>query len=148
MRTHLLTSPQLDEILKQLDDEGVTYHFTAGSRNDDGSMDMHLVAEHPDADSLDLILQLTPYGGYMVWATRENLQPPQPSELKPFTVWCRESNNTGTTWIDNVDATDVEDAKVKAVEKCAQDWQQDSDGITCIGVAEGDVKILDWDDIE
>jgi hypothetical protein len=75
--------------------------------------------------------------------------------LKKFTVFCRESNNTGTTWIDSVRAKDVEDAKVKAVKKCAKDWgydEEDHEGnpeedITCIGVAKGNVVILDWDDL-
>lgn len=67
---------------------------------------------------------------------------------KTFTIWCRESDGTGTTWIDCVKATDVEDAKTKGLEKCARDWGFPStDGISCIGVAKGNVKIVHWEDI-
>ncbi len=79
---------------------------------------------------------------------------------KTFTVFCRESDDTGTTWISTVQAKDVEDAKRKAVLACADDWGYsddeddddearcgDIDDIVCIGVAKGNVKILDWEDI-
>lgn len=67
---------------------------------------------------------------------------------KTFTVWCRESNGTGTTFIDTVESADRETAKVDGVRACADAWGwDDTSGITCIGVAEGDVNVLFWEDI-
>lgn len=71
---------------------------------------------------------------------------------KTFTVFCQDRYDPGTTWIDSVQASGVEDAKRKAVKKCADDWGYAGevdlvDSIACIGVAKGNVQILDWEDI-
>lgn len=72
--------------------------------------------------------------------------------LKTYTVFCRESNNLGTTWIDTVEARDVEGAKSLGREKCAQEWGEafcnNYDAIAVIGVAEGNVKIVFWEDLD
>lgn len=66
-----------------------------------------------------------------------------------FTVFIRQSNNQGTTYITSSDATNIEDAKTDALAQCMEDWDvEDEDHIVVIGVAEGDVKILEWDDLE
>jgi hypothetical protein len=70
-----------------------------------------------------------------------------------FTVFCRESNNEGTTWVGAVQARDIEEAGDIALEACAAEWSSDGptwspDDIIVLGVAEGDVKILEWNDPE
>lgn len=72
-------------------------------------------------------------------------------ELADFTVFCRQANNQGTTWIDTVKAHHLEEAMHAGKIKCADDWGYDSwqlNDIVVVGVAEGDVRILMWDDLE
>lgn len=78
--------------------------------------------------------------------------------LKPYTVFCKESDNTGTSWIGFVLAESLELAKSGGLEQCCNDWNgfdhlfdEDSiytpDNVSVIGVAEGDVNILFWEDL-
>jgi hypothetical protein len=72
-------------------------------------------------------------------------------ELPTFTVFCRQCNNEGTTWIDTVQAKDMHAAMHAGKIKCANDWGYDSwqvNDIAVIGVAQGDIQILMWDDLE
>lgn len=65
-----------------------------------------------------------------------------------YTAFCQSASGAGTIWIDRVAAPDVEAAKQAAREKCASDWEyEDPADIHVLGIAEGDVKILDWEDI-
>jgi hypothetical protein len=77
---------------------------------------------------------------------------------KTFTVFCQEADGTGTIWISSVQARDLEDAKLVGLQECADDWGYSDDpdnedacgtlsDIHVLGVAEGTVKILDWEDI-
>lgn len=73
--------------------------------------------------------------------------------LKTFTVFCRDASNTGTTWIGSVEAEDQEEAAMLGRKQCLEDWTNnnslvDLEDIVALGVAEGDVKILAWDDPE
>lgn len=71
--------------------------------------------------------------------------------LGEFTVFCRQSNNSGTTWIKTVSAATLEEAKHVGRIHCAEDWGYDGhqlDQITVIGVIRGSAEILMWDDIE
>lgn len=63
-----------------------------------------------------------------------------------FTVFCAEANGQGTVWIDAIEADGLEDAKAVGREKCANAWDCDIDDVDVIGVAEGDVNILFWED--
>ena len=65
-----------------------------------------------------------------------------------YTAFCRDADGSGTTWIEDVDASNVEAAKDLARIKCARDWGYEVDDVVCIGIAEGDVKILFWQDVE
>lgn len=72
--------------------------------------------------------------------------------MPKYTVFCRDSDGTGTTWIQAVEAADQEEAKIVGVNLCASDrgYEPDDDGelnITVIGVAEGEVNVLFWEDI-
>jgi hypothetical protein len=81
--------------------------------------------------------------------------------LKLYTVFCRESDGTGTTWIDFVLAENLEHAKAQGLADCCNDWNgnpdpedHDSfdhlhytpDNVSVLGVAEGNVNILFWED--
>lgn len=71
--------------------------------------------------------------------------------MNTYTVFCRQANNLGTTWIDRIEAENLDQAAEVAREKCAADWGYDSerlDQITVVGIAEGDVNILFWEDID
>lgn len=66
-----------------------------------------------------------------------------------YTVFCKDVDGTGTTWIDYVEATSVEDAMVKGRAKCRQDWGEECyelEDIQVVGVAEGIITILHWYD--
>jgi hypothetical protein len=92
-----------------------------------------------------------------------NLPKPQRIDmaLKPYTVFCRESNNTGTIWISTVLAESLEHTKSQGLAECCDDWNgnpdpEDADdfdhlhytpdNVSVIGVAEGEVNILFWED--
>lgn len=63
-----------------------------------------------------------------------------------YTVWCRDMNGEGTIWIDTVRAQSLQNAVIKARRECARAWSYQTKHVMVIGIAEGDVKILNWDD--
>ena len=71
--------------------------------------------------------------------------------MKKYTVFCREKCDVGTTWIETIEIPDPkDDADViseHARTQCSHAWGMDRDNIACIGVAEGDVSILYWQDL-
>lgn len=50
-----------------------------------------------------------------------------------------------TTWIEGVTASTLEEAKVIALVRCAEAWGQPMDTLHILGVAEGEVKIVEWE---
>lgn len=65
-----------------------------------------------------------------------------------YTAFCKQADDKGTVWIDTITADSLEEAKKNAIDACAADWLwQHQDLIECIGLAEGEVKILFWQDI-
>jgi hypothetical protein len=71
--------------------------------------------------------------------------------MKTFTVFIREADGTGTTFITSVEAETIEDAKEQALDECSESWGSsgenwDRDDLHVLGVAEGDIRILEWDD--
>jgi hypothetical protein len=68
--------------------------------------------------------------------------------MNTFTVFCGDNINAGgTTWISAVQAETVDQACDKAKTKCAADWGCDSpDDVRIVGVIEGDVRVLHWED--
>jgi len=63
-----------------------------------------------------------------------------------FTVWVSETSGQGTQFVQAFKASSIEDAKQRALEECAACWGQDLDDLFVLGVAEGDVKVLEWND--
>lgn len=75
------------------------------------------------------------------------------TDTTKFTVFIRQADGTGTTYITSVEAADIEQAKQAALEECSQDWSVNGspwaiDDLTVIGVARGEFEILEWDDVE
>jgi hypothetical protein len=66
--------------------------------------------------------------------------------MKKFTIFCRSASGQGTTWIGLVIAKTLAGAKRSGLAECAADWKWDKKDIVVIGVAEGNVNILFWDD--
>lgn len=73
--------------------------------------------------------------------------------MNTYTAFCQEDDGTGTIWIAPVKAESMEAAKEQAVKDCARDWGRDGDdwkdgnGIHLLGLAAGDVKIIEWNDL-
>ena len=63
-----------------------------------------------------------------------------------YTAFCIAADVRGTTWIDAIRADDLEHAGTVARELCAADWNCDPAHVECIGIAEGNVTILHWQD--
>lgn len=71
--------------------------------------------------------------------------------MSKYTTFCQQKDRGGTIHITSVDADDVQQAIERGIAECWDDWGGD-DGeyelsdIHCLGVAEGDVTILHWED--
>ena len=62
-----------------------------------------------------------------------------------FTVWVQHSNGFGTTWIGAVKADTPAAARTAAIHQCAAAWgRANPENLQVIGIAEGNVAILDW----
>lgn len=67
--------------------------------------------------------------------------------MKKYTAFCLDAyQNDDTTWISCVEAEDLEGAITAAREAAAADWECSPDDVFVMGIAEGDVKILHWED--
>lgn len=70
------------------------------------------------------------------------------SELKNYTMFCKQSNGKGTMWIQSVAACSTKEASAIALDECADAWDFDTDDIRVVGIAEGDINILEWEDFD
>lgn len=69
--------------------------------------------------------------------------------MATFTAFCCDKNRKpgDTIWIEAFDATDLADAITQAQRNCADAWGYDNvSDIHVLGIAEGNVNILHWDD--
>jgi len=75
--------------------------------------------------------------------------------VRTFTVFCQQADQLDTIYIDSVEAADLESAILAGREQCLADWNGGTSGgnapftledIHCLGVAEGTVHILHWQD--
>jgi hypothetical protein len=77
--------------------------------------------------------------------------------MRTFTVFLQDYNHTGTTYITAVRAKNLTSATSKAKQLCRDDWglpgspephsNATTNDLHVLGVAEGDVKILEWNDL-
>lgn len=68
--------------------------------------------------------------------------------MNTYTAFCQQANGKGTIWVNNIDANNLEDAIELAINECALDRGDLPTNVHCLGIAEGDVNILYWEDIE
>lgn len=68
--------------------------------------------------------------------------------MKTYTAFCQEDDGRGTIWIATVQARTVASAIKKARRDCAADWGYAVDRVHCLGLAEGDCKIVHWEDLD
>lgn len=68
--------------------------------------------------------------------------------MSTYTVFCIDKCQLGgTTWIGAIEADSFEKACEKGLKNCAENWEYTrTDDIRILGVAEGNVKILHWED--
>lgn len=72
----------------------------------------------------------------------------EPDGLQPFTVFCRQKDGKGTTWVDTVQAKDALHAAEVGLSACADDWEgYPREEIHVCGVATGDIDFT-WNDPE
>lgn len=78
-------------------------------------------------------------------------QPATPSgeaaPVQTFTAFCQEADGTGTIWIQQVKAETIADATAAARRDCAENWGFDVDQVHCLGLAQGDCRIVHWQDL-
>ncbi|NTG01864.1 hypothetical protein G6L30_17245 [Agrobacterium rhizogenes] len=63
-----------------------------------------------------------------------------------YTAFCLHTDGRGTTWISCVEASSVEEAQETAKAACADDWGCERQEIHVLGIAQGDINILHWQD--
>lgn len=66
--------------------------------------------------------------------------------MTKFTVWVMQSNREGTCHISAHEADTMEEAANLALEETSADWNWDIDDLFVLGIASGDVTILEWND--
>ena len=64
-----------------------------------------------------------------------------------FTGFCQETSGKGTIWIESFEAEDLEDAILFAQSACATSWDMELCQVHVLGIAQGDISILHWEDI-
>lgn len=65
---------------------------------------------------------------------------------KFFTVWVTDANEHGTHFVQAFQAVDIETAKAEAIAECADCWGYDPADLHILGVADGNVHLLEWDE--
>lgn len=67
--------------------------------------------------------------------------------MSTYTVFCQESSGRGTIWVSSVEANTYEEAISTGRAECASDWGYETRNVHVLGVAEGSVHLVYWDDI-
>lgn len=66
--------------------------------------------------------------------------------LDLYTVFCQQANGRGTIHINTLEADSLLQAVELGILECASAWHTTE--VRCLGVAEGDIKILHWSDLD
>lgn len=77
----------------------------------------------------------------------DNIEPPH-LETPTYTAFCQSISGRGTIWIQAIDAPGVPEARERAIEACADDWDCLPEEIHFLGLAVGDIEIADWHDLD
>lgn len=86
-----------------------------------------------------------------LWMPRPEVQPGDDAEggMNAYTVFVQQSDGTGTIHISSHEARNTEDARKKAIAEVMEDWgEDDANALHILGVAEGDINILEWEDVD
>lgn len=69
--------------------------------------------------------------------------------MRKYTVFVRQLDNMGTTHVDCYEAYSIQEAKEKAIAQVLEDWggEYAADDLHILGVAAGDVDLIEWDDL-
>lgn len=68
--------------------------------------------------------------------------------MKTYTVWVCEAGGSGTTHIQAYTAENETAAAEAALDQVQKDWgDDDRDNLHILGIALGDVTIMEWNDI-
>ena len=71
--------------------------------------------------------------------------------MKTYTAFCTDANDyKSTTWIEDIEVDDsltLQEAAHIARQQCADAWEYDIDDVHCLGLAEGSINILFWEDV-
>lgn len=138
----------------QLGEEGETW-FTVEWEDDEGK-EFRLECEEDDNRIINVrngSLLLLDSSGEGEWV--KLLSPMHiPAGRRTFTVWCREADRSGTIFITSCEADDAEQAKKLCLQECLDCWNDTlmemptytTENVVVLGVAEGDVTIVEWDD--
>lgn len=63
-----------------------------------------------------------------------------------FTVWVSSANGHGTHFVQAFLAQTIEEAKRAAIAECCACWEEEPENVEILGVAAGDVTILEWNE--
>lgn len=68
--------------------------------------------------------------------------------LENYTVFCvvLDRQVTDTAWIQTIQATSKKEAMQIGIETCADDWEMEPADVVALGIVEGDINVLAWDD--
>lgn len=63
-----------------------------------------------------------------------------------FTVWVADKHGYGTHFVQAFIAATVDEAKAAAIKECCACWNREPDEVEILGVAEGDVNVIEWNE--
>lgn len=66
--------------------------------------------------------------------------------LQSWTFFVMDEGRSGTTWIESHAGATLEEATSTALDACAAAWDVDVNSLVVIGIALGDVQIVEWND--
>jgi hypothetical protein len=67
--------------------------------------------------------------------------------MEKYTVWVTQNDGRGTCHVSSHDAIHAEDAAAQALNETSDDWGGWAlENLRVLGIAKGDVEILEWND--
>ena len=70
--------------------------------------------------------------------------------MKTYTAFCQESSGEGTIWIEAITVNDddsIDQVALQAMKACADAWGGDEEDVRCLGLLDGDCKVVHWEDL-
>jgi len=66
--------------------------------------------------------------------------------MNTYTAFCENAAYGGNMWVSTIQADNLEEAIETAKRECAENWDLTPAEIHVLGIAEGTVKLMYWDD--